>query len=384
MPRRDSCWLDTRQDPVDRARRAAAMIDRSNRRYLIVFDNFESLQVDAADNAGAPVENETVAGILRGLLAAQWRSVCLFTGRYRWDAFEPFVAQGTAELIALRQMNVQQAAMLMNNLPRLRTQSIEVKRQLYLKVGGHPKTLELLNGWLATGDVTDLLDNAQLDERLQATWEAYFLDHLLARLTATEREQLTRLAIFETRIDDGEFSYAEVTAATVRRYVALGLMQQEQIEKATLYTIHPVVRDYLLAERRVDAAAQQALHRWAAAFYGRPFVDAVRQAVQQSGQPLSEEQIESLARDRDGAVGKFVHQTQDMGRARWAMRQALQWQEHLFAAGAVDAASEIGLPFGLCWLDGGSVTAPNCCCGAVLRRGRGAMLRWHRAIWRPC
>ena len=58
--------------------------------------------------------------------------------------------------------------MLMDNLPRLRREPIATKLAVYRKVGGHPKSIELLEGWLATGQVTDLLDDPRLDGMLAA------------------------------------------------------------------------------------------------------------------------------------------------------------------------------------------------------------------------
>jgi len=83
------------------------------------------------------------------------------------------------------------------------------------------------------------------------------------------------------------------------------------------------------------------LHRWAAAYYGQPFIALAWQFAQRSGQSWSDEEVKRLARDYDGVVGHLVHQTQDMDQAHDALARALAWQRHLFAAAAYAEAGEI-------------------------------------------
>ena len=366
-----SLLLDSRQDPASRAQQAAALV--AGRRYLLVFDNFESLQAlpggpdpgspDPAGPAAAayPVADPVLGGLLAGLLAANWRSLCVFTGRFRWQGFAEHVSRATAEEIHLPQLTARQAIMLMDNLPRLRHEPLQRKIAVWHKVGGHPKTIELLNGWLATGQVTDLLDDAALDRLLAPEWEAYFLRDLLGQLTPAGRQALARLAIFQAALDEAALAYAGVTPEETRRWLDLSLLQGvggaepalppallallPPAEQAKLRAetgqvlVHPVVADYLLGQ--TDGAARRELHRWAAAYYGRPFVEMARAAVEQSGEAWTEEEIERLARSDRGVVGRMVARTDDLAAARGAMARALAWQRHLFAAGAVDAAGEI-------------------------------------------
>jgi hypothetical protein len=194
-----------------------------------------------------------------------------------------------------------QAIMLMDDLPRLRREKLETKIALYRKVGGHPKSIELLEGWLASGRITDLLADPSLDGLLAQQWADYFLHALLAQLTDAERDALTRLCIFETALDDEEFQYAEVKPEWVRRWLDLSLMQREaggvpdippamlpvwdllpeaekrKLTTPELYTVHPVVREYMLGRMTEDGRRE--LHRWAAAYYGRPFVEMARQVA---------------------------------------------------------------------------------------------------------
>lgn len=360
--------LNPTLDPAERAQRAAQLV--ANRRYLFVFDNFESVQsVQSASHLAAAydIADENLRGLLTGLLTANWRSLCLFTGRYRWRGYDTHTASDTALELHLPELTAPQALMLMNNLSRLRQEKRAAKIAMYRKVGGHPKTIELLNGWLKDGQVSDLLNDARLDSLLTAEWEEYFLKRLLARLTDDEQAALTRLSIFQARLGAAELAYAEVDEGMVRRWLDLSLLQREagvgqplppqlaalletlppaeqakvrqQQQAADSYTVHPVVADYLLGQTAAEARAE--LHRWAAVYYGQPFVEIARNYATQTGQTWTDERIEWLARDRDGVVGQMVARTDDMGQARGAMARALDWQRHLFAAREVEAADDI-------------------------------------------
>jgi tetratricopeptide (TPR) repeat protein len=296
-------------------------------------------------------------------LGAQGRSLCLFTGRFRWPALDAGLGRGTALELHLPELSASQAIMLMDNLPRLRNQELATKIAMLRKVGGHPHSIELLEGWLASGRVSDLLHDASLDNLLREQWEGYFLQALLARLTPAQREALARLSIFRTALDKEEFAYAGVDDAAVRAWLDLSLVQREQgaaavdlapemqallellpeaerrqFETQVRYTIHPVVRDSLLAQQ--SAEDRQALHRWAAAYYGRPFVEMARRMVRPGAQ-VTEEQLAAFARSHRGVVGRMVARTDDLAQARAAMARALAWQHHLFAAADYEPAGEI-------------------------------------------
>ena len=394
--------LATALPPAERARRAAALI--ADRRYLFVFDNFESVM----DAATGRVADDTLRGLFDGLLTAAWRSLCLFTGRYPWPALDPHLGRGAAQEHHLHELSASQTIMLMNNLPRLREQPLATKIAMMHKVGGHPHSIELLEGWLASGRVRDLLDDATLDGLLRQQWEGYFLTSLLARLTPAAAEALARLCIFRISLDEEVFAYAGVDAATVQHWLDLSLVQREQgaaavdlppemaalldllprgerrqFEAQVSYSIHPVVREYLLGG--MSEAARRHLHLWAAAYHGQPFVEMARRFAAQSGETWTEEEIESFARDRHGVVGQMAAQTRDMAQARGAMARALEWQRHLFAAAAYEPADEIvtavvrqSSPAGA------SATGPRPCCAAASPRWRVATRPWPRATWPRC
>jgi tetratricopeptide (TPR) repeat protein len=358
--------LASNLDPADRARQALQML--SAPRYVIVFDNLESWLDQTTDDGqpttvGRPlsVVDPVMREVLRGFLSAyDVRTTLIFTGRYRWAGFEA-LPPGNRLDIHLPGLTMRQAILLMNALPRLKLAPLSDKLAAFERVGGHPKTLELLDGWLGTGrSLRALLDDPALSDQLAEQWEAYFLNDLLARLAPAERDALTTLAILEepfwwkmardllphpNPLPMGEGGRTAPGEGEIQSFLAhlldLSLIQLQGADNDgdAWYTLHPVVREYLLhpltPEQRRD------LHLRAAAYYGTPFVDAARQHVTQSGETWTDEEIEELARVDQGVVGAWVKQTQDMQRAHWAMARVLQWQHQVFAAGQVDAAGDL-------------------------------------------
>ncbi len=350
--------LDSRRDPADRAREALQSI--GDRRYLIVFDNLESwLETDSEQLS--VISDQTVRDALRGLLAANARTTLVFTGRHRWAGFEALPPQNRLE-IHLPELTLRQAILLMNAQPRLAGQPLADKLAAIKRIGGHPKTIELLDGWLADGrSLRALLDDPSLSGKLAEEWEAYFLNDLLARLTPAGRDALTTLAILEepfwwqmardllppplTQSGEGRGGgqgrgEGEVQAL-LTHFLDLSLIQYSHTDKDgdAWYTLHPVVRDYLL--NGLDDAQRRDLHVRAAAYYGAPFVEEARQAALKSGKAMTHKQIGALARSRQGVVGVWVEQTQYIQHARVALNRAMHWQRHLFQSGQFDAASEI-------------------------------------------
>jgi tetratricopeptide (TPR) repeat protein len=349
--------MASQHDPAERARQALQLI--SNRRYVIVFDNLESWLERTVDSSQSSVISDPVMrDVVRGLLFAHdVRTTLIFTGRYRWAGIEALPPENHLD-VHLPGLTMRQAILLMNALPRLKLAPLSDQLAAFKRVGGHPKTIELLDGWLGTGgSVHALLDNPALGEMLADEWETYFLNDLLSRLSPAERDALTTLAILEEPFWwkmardilavppplslTGEGRGGGATQAFLAHLLDLSLIQLQGTDNDgnAWYTLHSVVREYLL--NPLSTNTRKDLHLRVAAFYGEPFVEAARHEVTQSGQTSTNEEIEKLARGRDGVVSVLVNQTQNMGHAVWAMQRVFQWQHHLFQAEQVDAAGEI-------------------------------------------
>ena len=319
--------LDSAKPMADRARQAGQMV--ATRHYLLVFDNFESLLTK-----GGQVEDPDLRSFFRALLGVQWRSTLLFTARFPCDLFTDRPA-GTWVDVDLPGLTRRQALMLMNNLPRLRKEPLQDKLRAYDKVGGHPKTIELLEGYLAVHSLKEVLENEEIQDQLTAEWERYFMGALLERLRADEEEKLAALCVF--RGDFGMDIVAQVggDSALIEKLRGLELTQREEDapDGSARYSIHPVVREYLLG--RLTEAQREAHRLRAAEYYQRQILEPYRDQLRDQLTPDNETEFATKV------LRQLAHQTQDMDLARWAVGTSLSWHEHLFAARRYEESGSI-------------------------------------------
>ena len=309
--------LDSAQPMADRARQAGQMV--ATRHYMLVFDNFESLLTK-----GGQVEDPDLRSFFRALLGVQWRSTLLFTARFSCDLF-PDRPAGTWVDVDLPGLTRRQALMLMNNLPRLRKEPLHDKLRAYDKVGGHPKTIELLEGYLAVHSLKEVLENEELQDQLTAEWERYFMGALLERLSANEEEKLAALCVFRGAFGTDIVAHVGGDNALIEKLRDLELTQREKDapDGSARYSIHPVVREYLLG--RLTEAQREAHHLRAAEYHQEQILGPVRDQLTEG----SKKQPQKAA---IAVLGQLANQTQDMALARWAMGMGLALREHLFAA----------------------------------------------------
>jgi tetratricopeptide (TPR) repeat protein len=319
--------LDSAKPMADRARQAGQMV--ATQHYLLVFDNFESLLTESGQ-----VEDPDLRSFLRALLGVQWRSTVLFTARFPCDLFADRPA-GTWVDVDLPGLTRRQALMLMNNLPRLRKEPLQDKLRAYDKVGGHPKTIELLEGYLADHSLKEVLENEEIRDQLTAEWERYFMGALLERLSADEEEKLAALCVFRGAFGMDIVAHVGGDNALVEKLRNLELIQREEgtSDGSARYSIHLVVREYLLG--RLTEAQREAHHLRAAKYYQERILGPYRDQVQPTPTP---EQEPEAARD---VLRQLAHQTQNMGLARWAVNTGLAWRKHLFAAQRCEGADDI-------------------------------------------
>lgn len=339
--------LDSRRDPAERARAAAQMVD--GRPALIVFDDLDAwFETTATPNNTVPasIADKVMRPILHGLIAARGNVTYLFITNRCWSDVAAIPA-GQKQEIHVTMLTPRHAVLLMNTLPRIGKETLTAKLDVYRLLSGHPETLKLLDGWLATGhSLQDLRNNPPVTPHDTAAWQQYFLTAILNRLDPGENDAVITMAVYGsafsadlltrlTRITD---KYA---LPLLERWEKFALVQPHHIENGALgYSFHPVVRDRILESMSDDARA--VFHTRIAAHYGAPFMDeARRRIVARNVTTWSEERLEWLARDGNGILGMWVRQTQNPEHARRAMSDALAWQYHLFKAGKSEAAAHI-------------------------------------------
>ena len=125
------------------------------------------------------------------------RTTFIFTGRYRWAGIEALPPENRVD-IHLPGLTRRQAILLMNALPRLKAAPLSDKLAAFDRVGGHPKTIELLDGWLGTGrSFHALLDDPALGRGWPNNGKPTSSTICWPASSPAERDALTTLAILE-------------------------------------------------------------------------------------------------------------------------------------------------------------------------------------------
>ena len=191
--------------------------------------------------------------------------------------------------------------MLMDNLPRLRREPIATKLAVYRKVGGHPKSIELLEGWLASGTVTDLLADPSLDGMLAQQWADYFLRRPAGPVDRGRAGRAGPAVHLRDQPGPGSFDYAEIkpdVGAPLARPLACSSAKSGA-------GVHSASRRAEYLTGRMTKDERRRAHEWAAAYYGRPFVEMARRAAESSkleAESWTEEEIENVGPQRCGQV----------------------------------------------------------------------------------
>ena len=352
--------LDSSLSLTERVDQLAHNLKRG--RYLVVFDNLESqmapAEAEGDDRRPRAFADPEWAEFFAAVFRHDWHVTWLFTSRHRLDLLDGL---GETRLMEhhLPGLSRRQAVMFMGNLPRLAREPLADKVAAYDHVGGHPKTIELLEGWLASAPAAAggpsrlraLLDDPATAGRLAEEWETYFLGALLDRLTDDERGALEAVSVFGedfwwgmvawmmepegtcARMSDLE-PHKEAAVEVLSRWHELSLVQFENPgTKAPWYSLHPVVREYVWGQ--VAEADRERLHLRAAAWSREQILGPYRGKARVQLTPENENEAATQLLDRLAA------QTENMNRARWAVETGLSWRRHLFAARRWEEAASI-------------------------------------------
>lgn len=337
--------LDARQEPRKRAQKAQKLA--RGMRLLYQFENVDRWFATGSQNEDQDAR-AAIREIILGLISVPSKSRFFFTGSQHWNELLQEECPGLRE-IYLPLLSVDWAIQIMNRMPELRTATLAQKRAVHWHLGGHPKSLELLAGWLSFGqDLADLLAAPPVGERSTGLWEAFLIDELLDLVDPGEYQVLQALAPLGR-----PFSAAVITELTpvtsqyacplIKKWCRLGLIERVNAgadELRTRFDFYAPVRDAILV--KLSAAELTERHLQAAAYYGAPFIDAARrQVLARNINAWTENRIEWLARDANGILGTMLRQQKDPGAQREILERAMAWQHHLFAAGKIDEATQV-------------------------------------------
>jgi tetratricopeptide (TPR) repeat protein len=217
----------------------------ANNRYLFVFDNFEYLLTEDRKS----IADENLKTFFYSIFHNNWRSSFIFTSRFKFDLLDKIPAGNILDR-HLGGLTPRQAIMFMNNLDRISKEPLEDKQKAFETVGGHPKTIELLDKV-----------KTKFDEEL----DRYFMGELYSSLNDEERSTLQRLCVFRSGFEIDAVTKTGGSMHVLERLIELSLLQLERFEDVVTYRIHPVVREYVFT--RLDETEKEKLHIKAAEYF---------------------------------------------------------------------------------------------------------------------
>ena len=250
--------LDSRIPIEDRVNIMAQ--NTANNRYLFVFDNFEYLLTEDRKS----IADENLKTFFYSIFHNNWRSSFIFTSRFKFDLLDK-IPVGNILDRHLGGLTPQQAIMFMNNLDRLSKEPLEDKLKAFETVGGHPKTIELLDSYTVKRPLKDILEDPEVKTRLDEELDRYFLGELYSSLNDEERSTLQGLCVFRSGFGIDAVTKMGGTKQVLDRLIELSLLQLERVGDVVTYRVHPVVRGYVFA--RMDETEKEKLHIKAAEYF---------------------------------------------------------------------------------------------------------------------
>ena len=232
----------------------------ANNRYLFVFDNFEYLLTEDRKS----IADENLKTFFYSIFHNNWRSSFIFTSRFKFDLLDKIPAGNIIDR-HLGGLTPRQAIMFMNNLDRLSKEPLEDKLKAFETVGGHPKTIELLDSYTVKRPLKDVLEDPEVKTKLDEELDLYFMGELYSSLNNEERSTLQRLCVFRSGFKIDAVTKMGGSTQVLDRLIKLSLLQSERVKEMITYRVHPVVREYVFA--RIDEPEKENLHLKAAEYF---------------------------------------------------------------------------------------------------------------------
>jgi CHAT domain-containing protein len=234
-----------------------------DRRYLLIFDNFESLFVGQAPCG--ELGDKDLTSFFSSIFDHNWHSTFVFTCRYEWQLLsEKGLPVENFLTVHLPGLTGHQSIQHMNNLAGPLSR-LEYKEQLRLLplIKGHPKTIEVLDSYLHKHTVSQVLEDESLRAKVIEDIGAYFMDGLWQDLNTDEQEALGILAVFRSPLTAQDIQRLVPKKEALKKLTGYSLLQLEG--EGMGYVVHPVVSEYVLA--KIGKEECKRLHKRASDFY---------------------------------------------------------------------------------------------------------------------
>ena len=256
--------------PVPLKVKTAALVNILNqKRFLIILDNFEPCLDENRTRIANPELQQFVEHLLNSTAS---NTKYLITTRYDFDPLAGRLL-GAIEHQPVPEMPLYQAVWLMNNHSQLASLSLEMKKEIYRAIGGHPWTIDMFAHHASTASVGGLLLELEPLERELKDFTLF--DKSYSELDEFAKDLLLRASIFDEAVpiealrwmmghEEKPSPSVDVPLDMLLRW---GLITGKTEGDEILYSVHTMVRLFTGLEAEKVELGLQALLMRAAQYY---------------------------------------------------------------------------------------------------------------------
>ncbi len=218
----------------------------NQRRFLVIFDNFEDCLNEARSGIASPELNEFIQHLLNNTIS---NTKFIITTRYNFDPLEGRLT-GAIEHISLSEMPFPQTVWLMNNYKELANLDMKKKHEIYKKIGGHPWIIGKFVEHAAIETVEGLLMELAPLKREAIIFT--LLDKSYSKLDEKAKELLLRASIYQEAVPvealmwiiGDESQPSPPVSEALAKLINWGMIAKQEAEKETFYAMHTLVREF--------------------------------------------------------------------------------------------------------------------------------------------
>ena len=232
----------------------------NQRRYLVIFDNFEDCLNDENKIASSDL-NAFVQQLLNGVYT---NTKTIFTTRRRFDPLEGRLV-GAVERLSLPELPFPQTVWLMNTHRALADLDPKKKLEIYRAIGGHPWTIGQFALHAASETVDGLL--LELAPLMKEAVEFTLLDKSYSKLDDGAKRLLLSASVYEEAVPVEALSWiagdeeqpSPPVAEPLKKLLDWGLLARQDELGRELYSIHTLVKDFAREEGEKEGLERKEL-----------------------------------------------------------------------------------------------------------------------------
>ncbi|CAG0998051.1 Lipopolysaccharide assembly protein B [Methanosarcinales archaeon] len=239
--------------PVSLEAKTAMLVNILNqKRFLIIFDNFEDCLNESRSNIASLELKVFIRHLLNNTISS---SKFIITTRYNFDPLDGRLT-GAIEHISLSEMSFPETVWLMNNYKELADLGMEKKHKIYKAIGGHPWTIGQFAIHAAVQTVDGLL--IELEPLKKELIKFTLLDKSYSKLDKNARTLMLHASIYQEAVPVEALSW--IMGNEIRPNPSIsdpltklfnwGLMAKQEEREGILYLMHTIVREF--AEQELE------------------------------------------------------------------------------------------------------------------------------------